>query len=205
VRVFGRLVGDREYMGYALALGLAFGAMAAYIGGSPFVLQDIYGASPQVFSLLFALNAAGIVVASQLGRAVVDRYGPRTLLDVGVSMSAVGGVGALASVLLDTGLPTLLPSFFLLVSCIGLVFPNATALALADHPRTAGSASAGLGLSQFAIGAVAAPLAGVGGAETALPLGIVAAVLSVGSLVSLFVLSGRARRPASRPSVRAGA
>jgi DHA1 family bicyclomycin/chloramphenicol resistance-like MFS transporter len=205
VRVFGRLVGDREYMGYALALGLAFGAMAAYIGGSPFVLQDIYGASPQVFSLLFALNAAGIVVASQLGRAVVDRYGPRTLLDVGVSMSAVGGLGALASVLLDTGLPTLLPSFFLLVSCIGLVFPNATALALADHPRTAGSASAGLGLSQFAIGAVAAPLAGVGGAETALPLGIVAAVLSVGSLVSLFVLSGRARRPASRPSVRAGA
>jgi DHA1 family bicyclomycin/chloramphenicol resistance-like MFS transporter len=205
VRVFGRLVGDREYMGYALALGLAFGAMAAYIGGSPFVLQDIYGASPQVFSLLFALNAAGIVVASQVGRAVVDRYGPRTLLDVGVSMSAVGGLGALASVLLDTGLPTLLPSFFLLVSCIGLVFPNATALALADHPRTAGSASAGLGLSQFAIGAVAAPLAGVGGAETALPLGIVAAVLSVGSLVSLFVLSGRARRPASRPSVRAGA
>jgi DHA1 family bicyclomycin/chloramphenicol resistance-like MFS transporter len=205
VRVFGRLVGDREYMGYALALGLAFGAMAAYIGGSPFVLQDIYGASPQVFSLLFALNAAGIVAASQVGRAVVDRYGPRTLLDVGVSMSAVGGLGALASVLLDTGLPTLLPSFFLLVSCIGLVFPNATALALADHPRTAGSASAGLGLSQFAIGAVAAPLAGVGGAETALPLGIVAAVLSVGSLVSLFVLSGRARRPASRPSVRAGA
>jgi MFS transporter, DHA1 family, multidrug resistance protein len=205
LRVFGGLVGDREYMGYALAMGLAFGAMAAYIAGSPFVLQDIYGASPQVFSLLFALNAAGIVAASQAGRAVVDRYGPRTLLDVGVSMSAVGGLGVLASVLLDTGLPTLLPSFFVLVSCIGLVFPNATALALADHPHTAGSASAGLGLSQFAIGAVAAPLAGVGGAGTALPLGIVAATLSVGSLVSLFGLSGRARRPTSRPSVRAGA
>jgi MFS transporter, DHA1 family, multidrug resistance protein len=198
-------VGDREYLGYALAMGLAFGAMAAYIGGSPFVLQDIYGASPQVFSLLFAVNAGGIVAASQVGRALVDRYGPRTLLNAGVSMSALGGLGVLASVLLDTGLATLLPSFFVLVASIGLVFPNATALALADHPQTAGSASAGLGLSQFAIGALAAPLAGVGGSDTALPLAIVAATLSVGSLVTLFAFSGRAPQPTSRPSARAGA
>ena len=136
--VFGRLVRDREYMGYALAMGLAFGAMAAYIGGSPFVLQDIYGASPQVFSLLFALNAGGIVAASQVGRALVDRFGPRALLDAGVTMSAVGGLGVLASVLFDVGLPLLLPSFFVLVACIGLVFPNATALALADHPQHGG-------------------------------------------------------------------
>jgi DHA1 family bicyclomycin/chloramphenicol resistance-like MFS transporter len=205
VSVFGRLVRDREYVGYALAMGLAFGAMAAYIGGSPFVLQEIYGASPQVFSLLFALNAGGIVVASQVGRALVDRVGPRALLDAGVTMSAVGGLGVLSSVIFDVGLPLLLPSFFVLVACIGLVFPNATALALADHPRTAGSASAGLGLSQFAIGALAAPLAGVAGSHSAVPLAIVAATLSVGSLVSLFALSGRAPRPTSRPSARAGA
>ena len=205
VSVFGRLVRDREYMGYALAMGLAFGAMAAYIGGSPFVLQDIYGASPQLFSLLFALNAGGLVAVSQVGRALVDRVGPRALLDAGVTMSAVDGLGVLASVLFDFGLPVLLPSFFVLVACIGLVFPNATALALADHPRTAGSASAGLGLSQFAIGALAAPLAGVAGSHSAVPLAIVAATLSVGSLVSLFALSGRAPRPTSRPSARVGA
>jgi DHA1 family bicyclomycin/chloramphenicol resistance-like MFS transporter len=195
LRVFGSLVGDREYMGYALALGLAFGAMAAYIGGSPFVLQDIYGASPQLFSLLFAVNAGGIVLASQIGRALVDRLGPRRLLDAGVTLSAAGGLGVLASVVLDVGLPTLLPSFFVLVSSIGLVFPNATALALADHPRTAGSASAGLGLSQFAIGALAAPLAGVAGSETALPLAIVAATLSVGSLACLVLLTHPSTAP----------
>ena len=121
-------------------------------------------------------------------------------------MSALGGLGVLASVLLDIGLVTLLPSFFVLVASIGLVFPNATALALADHPQTAGSASAGLGLSQFAIGALAAPLAGVGGSDTALPLAVVAATLSVGgSLVTLFAFSGRAPQPTSRPSARVGA
>jgi DHA1 family bicyclomycin/chloramphenicol resistance-like MFS transporter len=199
LRIFRGLVGDREYMGYALAMGLAFGAMAAYIGGSPFVLQDIYGVSPQVFSLLFALNAGGIVVASQVGRALVDRLGPRALLNAGVSMSALGGLGVLASVLLDIGLIALLPSFFVLVASIGLVFPNATALALADHPQTAGSASAGLGLSQFAIGALAAPLAGVGGSHTALPMAIVMATLPVAGLACLRVLapgpSGARQRP----------
>jgi MFS transporter, DHA1 family, multidrug resistance protein len=199
LRIFRGLAGDREYIGYALAMGLAFGAMAAYIGGSPFVLQDIYGVSPQVFSLLFALNAGGIVVASQVGRALVDRLGPRALLNAGVSMSALGGLGVLASVLLDIGLIALLPSFFVLVASIGLVFPNATALALADHPQTAGSASAGLGLSQFAIGALAAPLAGVGGSHTALPMAIVMATLPVAGLACLRVLapgpSGARQRP----------
>jgi MFS transporter, DHA1 family, multidrug resistance protein len=123
----------------------------------------------------------------------VERHGPRRLLIAGVSAGALGGLGALASVVLGGGLAGLLPSLFVLVASIGLVLPNATALALADHPRTAGSASALLGLSQFAIGAVAAPLAGVGGSQTALPMGIVAAVLPIAALACLLLLA--------RPSV----
>ena len=203
LRVFGGLVGDREFMGYALAMGLAFGAMAAYIAGSPFVLQDIYGASPQLFSVLFALNAGGIIAASQVSRALADRLGPRTLLNAGSTMSALGGLGVLTSVVFDVGLVMLLPSFFVVVASIGLVFPNATALALADHPRTAGSASALLGLSQFATGALAAPLAGVGGSHTALPMGIVMATLSSAGLACLFVLAGRRRRPVAARTERA--
>jgi len=196
LRVFGGLVGDREFMGYALGMGLAFGAMAAYIAGSPFVLQDIYGASPQLFSVVFALNAGGIIAASQVGRALVDRVGPRALLNAGASMNALGSLGVLTSVVADVGLVMLLPSFFVVVASIGLVFPNATALALADHPRTAGSASALLGLSQFATGAVAAPLAGVGGSHTALPMAVVMATLSLTGLACLFGLAGRRRRRA---------
>jgi DHA1 family bicyclomycin/chloramphenicol resistance-like MFS transporter len=196
LRVFGGLAGDREFMGYALGMGLAFGAMAAYIAGSPFVLQDIYGASPQLFSVVFALNAGGIIAASQVGRALVDRVGPRALLNAGASMNALGSLGVLTSVVADVGLVMLLPSFFVVVASIGLVFPNATALALADHPRTAGSASALLGLSQFATGAVAAPLAGVGGSHTALPMAVVMATLSLTGLACLFGLAGRRRRPA---------
>jgi DHA1 family bicyclomycin/chloramphenicol resistance-like MFS transporter len=152
--------------------------------------------------VLFALNAGGIIAASQVSRALVDRLGPRTLLNAGASMSALGGLGVLTAVVFDVGLAMLLPSFFVVVASIGLVFPNATALALADHPRTAGSASALLGLSQFATGALAAPLAGVGGAHTALPMAIVMATLSSAGLACLFGLAGRHRRPVVTTSER---
>jgi DHA1 family bicyclomycin/chloramphenicol resistance-like MFS transporter len=189
LHVFRGLARDRAFMGYTLAMGGAFGAMATYISGSPFVLEDIHGVSPQLFSVMFALNAAGILAASQISRSLVGRLGPRRLLGIGVSACAAGGLGVLAAVVFDLGLGGLLPSFFVMVAPIGIVLPNSTALALADHPRTAGSASALLGLAQFAIGACAAPLAGVGGSDTALPLAIVAATLSVSGLACFVVLT----------------
>jgi len=202
--VFGTLLRDRPFMGYVLSAGLTFAAMAAYISGSPFVLQDIHGVSPQLFSVLFAVNAGGILVASQVSRRLVPRYGPRRLLGYAVVQCTVGGIGVLVSVVAGLGLAGLLPSLFVMVSSIGMVLPNAAALALADHPRTAGSASALLGLAQFAFGAIAAPLAGVAGSHSALPMGIVVAVLPVAGLACLLVLAGptttrvRSRRRTAR-------
>src|SRR5581483_9086546 len=65
VRTFLRLGQERAFVGYVLAGGLAFGAMFAYIAGSPFVLEDVYGISPQLFGVIFALNALGLVACGQ--------------------------------------------------------------------------------------------------------------------------------------------
>jgi DHA1 family bicyclomycin/chloramphenicol resistance-like MFS transporter len=188
LRVFGTLLRDRGFVGIVLAMGLAFSAMAVYIGGSSFVLEDVYGVSPQLFSVMFAVNAAGIIAASQLGGRVVERVGPRALLDAGVRASALGGLGLLAAIVFDAGLAGVLPSLFVIVAAVGLVLPNATALALQDYPRAAGSASALFGLAQFGLGGAVVPLAGVAGGDTALPLGITAAVLGVGSALVLPLL-----------------
>jgi DHA1 family bicyclomycin/chloramphenicol resistance-like MFS transporter len=65
-----------------------------------------------------------------------------------------------------------------MVSALGLVFPTATALAMADYPDRAGAASSLLGLGQFVFGAVVAPLVGIAGEGTAVPLGVVALTAS---------------------------
>ncbi len=193
LRTFGGLARDRSFMAITLAMGLTFGAMATYISGSPFVLQNVYGLSPQLFSVVFAVNAGGIIVASQVSRALVGRFGAARMLGAGVATCIVGGLGTLVAVVADLGLGALLPSLFLIVASMGLVLPNASALALADHPHTAGSASALLGLSQFAFGAVTAPLAGVAGGNTALPMAIVCATLPLAGAASLLTLGRRAR------------
>jgi MFS transporter, DHA1 family, multidrug resistance protein len=201
LRTFGRLLADRAFLGHALACGLAFGAMFAYISGSPFVLQDIYGASPQLFSVMFACNALGLVAASQLNRALLRRLEPRAILRAALSVQALGALMLLAVVVADSGVWPIVVLLFVVVASLGLVFPNATALALADHPRVAGSASGLLGVMQFIVGAATAPLVGVGGTDTALPMALTIAVLAVGGVVSGTALASRpARVPRPAPA-----
>jgi MFS transporter, DHA1 family, multidrug resistance protein len=194
VRTFGALVADRAFLGYALACGLAFGAMFAYISGSPFVIQDIYGASPQLFSVMFATNALGLVAASQVNRVLLHRFEPRAILLAALGLQALAGVALLVVVAVGGGVWGIVATLFVVVASLGLVMPNATALALADHPRVAGSASGLLGVLQFIVGAATAPLVGVGGTGTALPMAITIAVLGVGGALSATALaSGPAR------------
>ena len=187
--VFRGLLRDRWFVGHGLATGLVFGAMFAYIAGSPFVLQEIYGLSPAGFSLVFGLNALGIVTASVLGSRVVGRVPPGALLRAGLVESCAGAATLLLAVVLDLGVVVVCIALFAVVTAVGLVMPNATALALADHPETAGSASALLGLMQFVVGAAAAPLVGLAGAEDALPMAITIAVLAGTALVQFELLT----------------
>jgi DHA1 family bicyclomycin/chloramphenicol resistance-like MFS transporter len=196
MRVFGALLTDRRFVPFAVSGGLSFAAMFAYISGSPFVLENLYGVSPQLYGVAFGVNSAGIVVASQVSGRLVDRLGPGPLLRFGVTTMAIGGAGLLGTVLLGLGLVPLLLFLLATISSVGLIQPNATALAMAHQPHAAGSASALFGLGQFGVGAAAAPLVGIAGPHTAVPMAVTIAVCGVGSLV---VLRGFGRRPASAP------
>ncbi|MER5393956.1 Bcr/CflA family multidrug efflux MFS transporter [Saccharopolyspora sp. NPDC002686] len=194
LRTFRALLGDRVFVAYSLSAALAFAAMFAYISGSSFVLQDVFGMSPQAFSLVFGINSLGIVLVGQLNARLVDRAEPRRLLAVGLGVNALGGVSVAVSALVGAGLIGLLPALFLVASSIGMVSPNATALALSGNPETAGSASALLGVMQFSAGALAAPLVGSAGTGTALPMGLVMGALSLAAVLVFVVLA----RPAPR-------
>ena len=176
---FKLLLTNRHFVGYAISAGLAFAAMMAYIAGSPFILEDIYGVSPQLFSLVFAINAMGIIAASQLSGRLVGKISSSTLLAVGLTGSVTGGLLLLLVSITNVGLIGILPAFFLVVASVGFIGPNATALAMATQPGVAGSASGLLGVLQFSIGAAVTPLVGIGGNNTVLPLAIIMASLGV--------------------------
>ncbi|MFD9128740.1 Bcr/CflA family multidrug efflux MFS transporter [Kitasatospora sp. NPDC059571] len=177
VRSFGGLLRDRRFMGHALSAGAVFAAMFAYISGSSFVLQQVYGLSAQQFGLVFGGNALGLVLLGQLNARLLRDRAPGTLLRAGLVLSAAGAAGLVLAVTAGLGLWAVCASLVPVVGAVGFVMPNATALALSGQAQ-AGTASALLGLLQFAFGALAAPLVGLGGAGSALPMAVVIAAFA---------------------------
>lgn len=171
LRVARLLLAERHFVGYTLASSFAFAAGIVIISAGPFVLQQVFGLSPQQVSLALGANALGLAAIAQLGARLVQRAGPQTLLRWGLLMIAGAGLALLGLVLAGAGLAGVLPALFVITASLGLIAPNATALALADvDPQTAGTAAALVGVAQFSLGALAAPLIGLAGATSALPM-----------------------------------
>jgi MFS transporter, DHA1 family, multidrug resistance protein len=205
LRTMRDLLADRGFTGYLLAGAFAFAALFAYISASPFVVQEIYGASPQTFSLLFGLNSVGLVLAGQInGKLLVGRVSMEKVLGCGLVLIALAAGGLLlmsAGVLGTVGLAPTAAGLFVLMTGMGLVLPNANTLALLRTPHAAGSASALLGTSTFLLGSVASPLVGVAGEHTAVPMALVQLVCAVSALVSfLGMCRPWQRRKESTPS-----
>jgi DHA1 family bicyclomycin/chloramphenicol resistance-like MFS transporter len=164
------------------ALGMS--GLFAYIAGASFVLQGHYGLDQQAFALVFGAGAVALIGATQVNVVLLRRFGPQTIvLWALVAASLAGVVFVGLSFAHIGGLPGFVVPVWAILAAMGLVIPNAPAVALARHPDAAGTAAALLGAAQFGLGAVVAPLVGVlGNDEVALALvmttGIVIALLA---------------------------
>jgi DHA1 family bicyclomycin/chloramphenicol resistance-like MFS transporter len=181
------LLADRPFTGYLLAGGFAFAALFSYVSASPFVVQEIYGASPQTFSLLFGLNSVGLVVVGQInGKVLVGRVRLDRVLAVGLVVVILAATALLlmaSGVFGEVGLTPVAAALFVLMSAMGITMPNTQALALMRVERHAGAASALLGTSSFLVGAVASPLVGIAGEDTAVPMAVVQLAAALVALV----------------------
>ncbi|MFG2358581.1 multidrug effflux MFS transporter [Streptomyces sp. NPDC048521] len=205
LRAMRGLLADLPFTGYMLAGGFAFAALFAYVSASPFVIQEIYGASPQTFSLLFGLNSVGLVAAGQVnGKMLVGRVSLDKVLAAGLAVIVLASAALLlmsAGVFGETGLAPVAAALFVLMSAMGVTLPNAQSLALLRVRHGAGSASALLGTSSFLVGALASPLVGIAGEHTAVPMAVVQ--LS-GSLVAAACFVGMCRPWNTRGIAHAG-
>ncbi|MYT17309.1 MULTISPECIES: multidrug effflux MFS transporter [unclassified Streptomyces] len=188
LRTMRDLLADRVFSGYALVGAFAFAALFAYISASPFVVQEIYGASPQTFGLLFGINSVGLVAVGQInGKLLVGRVGLDKVLGTGLAVIALAATALLlmsAGVFGHVGLVPTAAGLFVLMAAMGLVMPSTNTLALLRTPHAAGSASALLGTSTFLLGSVASPLVGIAGERTAVPMALVQLSCAVLALVS---------------------
>jgi DHA1 family bicyclomycin/chloramphenicol resistance-like MFS transporter len=194
LRAMAMLSRDVDFMGYTLTSALVFIAFFAYLAGSSFVYQEVYGVSATTYSVLFAVNAVGMLAASQANHRLLARFSPRQLLAAGLTVDAVAGVAVLAVVLAGgLGVWALAVPLFVLVTSLGIVFPDSTALALSLHPEAAGSAAAYFGTLRLGLGALATPLVALGGTVSGLPMALVIAVAGLAALALFAVVARRTR------------
>ncbi|NGP07961.1 multidrug effflux MFS transporter [Rhodococcus sp. 14C212] len=190
-RNFGTVIGNRRFVGYAATFALGFGAMFSYISASPFVVQEVLGMTPGQFSLIFAVNSVGLVAGNIVNTRLIGRFEVRDLLRYGVTQMLTAGLLLVLAVLLaDTNRWLVLPLLFLVVSSLGFVMGNATALAQGQVPKAAGTGSAVMGASQFGLAALVSPLVGLGGEDTALPMALAIAISAALSMTALLTLTG---------------
>ncbi|WP_082087830.1 Bcr/CflA family multidrug efflux MFS transporter [Domibacillus indicus] len=188
-RSFGSLVKSREFMGYALAQGFMVGGIFAYVSGTPFVYQNIYGVSPQMFSILFGLNGIGIMIGTQVVGRFSETISEARFLRFGLLMSAAASITLLVMVLVHGPLFSIVIPIFFFVSSIGIIGTAAFSLAMETQGHIAGSASALLGLLPFALGSLTSPLVGIAGEDTAIPMGLTIFGASMLALIAYFGLA----------------
>jgi len=194
LRTYRWILGDRVFVSLALVGGLMFGAMFAYISGSPFVLQGLYGLDEQTYALVFGANAIGIVAMTQLNPVLLRWWSPRQVLSTAVLIATAASLALVGTTLTGAGgLVGLLVPLFVVISVCGLTFPNVPALALSRHGEAAGTASALIGAAQFGLGGLAAPLVGLLGTSSAVPMAVV--MLAVTSAAATLMRSVVMRAP----------
>ncbi|WP_193518152.1 multidrug effflux MFS transporter [Nocardiopsis kunsanensis] len=159
----GRLVRQPRFLSPVLTLGLSFGMLFTYVSVFSFVSQQEFGASPQTYAWLFAVNSLAMMAGTQLNGFLVGRV--ETLRRLGSGLSSALSAVVVLTVLSLAGVATLWMTVGLLavmMFSVGFIMPNATVTALDGQPvAVAGTASALMGSLQFAMGGGVAALAGL--------------------------------------------
>lgn len=198
VKGFGILLGHPGYRVYVALSMLTYGGLFAFISGSSFVLQGLYGLNELSYAFSFGFVVVGFIAGTTLAQRLVGPRGLDGTIRLGVTSLAVGGVLMLALVL--AGIPSSLaitgPMAIYGIG-VGLTMPQAMASALMPFPARAGAASSLLGICQMTFAAVLGILLGQGLDASALPLPATIATTGVLAL-AVFMATGRARRDSFR-------
>ncbi|TJZ83059.1 multidrug effflux MFS transporter [Paracoccus hibiscisoli] len=182
------LARSHRFWGYCAAATLSSGAFFAYLGGAPFVGDQVFGLTPAQVGYWFAAPSIGYI----LGNYLSARFSPVLGLNRMILMGAVVCAAALSvSLILDLA-GIVRPLFFFGAIALmglgnGMVLPNANAGMMSVRPELAGTASGLGGALAVAGGAALSALAGalLQPGSGATPLLAIMCASALGSLVAI--------------------
>lgn len=196
VRQYPELLRSPRFWGYAASGMFASGTFFSYLGGAPFVGNEIYHLSSAALGVFFGAPAVGYLI----GNFIVGRFGSRLGLNRMILAGTIlGTLGPLLSLLFHWGGAANPYSFFVFMTLVGfgngMVLPNANAGVMSVRPSLSGSAAGLASALMFGGGALMSGKAGAmltieGGAA---PLLLMMTLCSALSIVSILLVILRTR------------
>ena len=145
---------DRHFLALTFIGAFGMASFFAFLASSSFIYINHFGMTPTQYSLAFAINAIGFIGASQFSATLSRRFGVSRV--VSIAVASYTAMAVLLFVITAAGvadLAVLMTLIFLAFTWLGLVIPLTMVLALEEHGRIAGIASALGGTFQMLTGA----------------------------------------------------
>lgn len=175
---------NQTFIFYCLIASTASAGLYAYLAGSSYVLQDLYGLSKKEYGLAFAFVASALIISTQLNRVFLKKWSMQQICVVANIGQVLVGLLMLVSLWNNMiTFPVILGLTFGYLMFQGFIFPNASAMAMAPFRISAGSASALLGFLQMGLGALSSGLVSIFHNNTPQPMLLAMCICAVLSLV----------------------
>ena len=166
-----KVLGNRQFLVYMLAGGIAGAAPFAYIASSADVFMNLYGFSEHQFGWLFALLAFAMIGSTQLNHILLKKFSSQQIINFSLHYQSFTGLALITGVFFNLlNVYSLIGLMFIFLTAHGLNGPNTTALAMAPFSKNAGSASAMLGSMRMAIGGIVTAIVSLFHATSAFPM-----------------------------------
>ena len=145
ISTYPSLLKSKRFWAYCLSSACVAGAFFSYLGGAPFVGNEVFGLEPKNLGLLFGAPALGYLVGNYIAGRFSTKIGLDKMIFLGITIALLGISISLVVSFLSMGS---IFSFFGFMTFVGLgngmSLPNATSGMMSINPKLAGTA-AGLG------------------------------------------------------------
>jgi DHA1 family bicyclomycin/chloramphenicol resistance-like MFS transporter len=187
INSFLQVIKEPQFYTYAFAGAFAFAGLFVYVSASPIVFMEVFKVSAKTYGWIFATLSVGFIGSSQVNNLLLKKFKSEQIIRISLSIQVITAlVFLIGSIYGWFGLGGTIGMIFILLCCVGITSPNASALSLAPFEKNAGTASALLGALQLGLGALATFGVSVFNSQSAVPMaGIMESTAIIGLLILL--------------------
>lgn len=190
LKAYWEVLQNKTFLFYTLAGSIAMSILFAYISSASFIFLTYYGLDKMTFSVLFAINASGIISGSYINGLLTRKVNYIKISNYASIILTILVLVILLIVWFNPQIPYqfIVVGLFSILFTIGFINPNATAASLAPFTDKSGTASALGGAIRMGVGAMVAAAIGMFQGETSLTMFLTMFVLAFSTMAFLWVM-----------------